>query len=130
MGKRLVLVLLLSLVVLGGAGCRLLGVGEQTDGSRAEVERTIDLLAAAAESNDPAGIVSHLAANIRINLPGISPLSLVPLSQEPSAVELENIWGGIRLRVCRSRPELNRDPRRHGCRRGRLGRDTATTPAP
>lgn len=97
MQKRLVLLVLLALVAIGGAGCRLLGVGEQVDGSRAEVEQVVYSLAAAAELQDFEEIASHLGGAVHITLPGIVPLSAGPVNAIQFADQLESLLGQVQI---------------------------------
>lgn len=100
MRKRLVLLLLLSLVAVGGAGCRLLGVGEQADTGRADVEQVVYSLAAAVERHDSEAIVSHVGGAVQITLPGISPLaSAGPLSASQLSDQLESLLGRVQIEL-------------------------------
>jgi len=93
--KRLVLVLLLALLAIGSAGCRLLGVSGPSDGSRIDVERAIESIAAAVQLKDAAGVAVHLAEYFEVTSGTVAPLSLGLMAQSQIPEFLERIWGDV-----------------------------------
>lgn len=95
MAKRLVLVLLLALVAIGSAGCRLLGVSDQSDGSQIQVQHAIESIAAAVQRKDAGELSQYLADYLGVTSGAVSSLSLGLLAQSQVPEYLERVWGGV-----------------------------------